>query len=70
MLATTESIQTATYKSVRSTLFSKIHWCLTRNNYETLKKEASNLACKVEVITYDWTHLNTCKEYGTIGGDY
>ncbi len=38
-----------------------------RKDYETLKKEASNLASKVEDITYNWAwDTNTGDEYGLL----
>jgi hypothetical protein len=53
MLSTTKSIKAETHEVVRATPFTKIHGHPSRNNYETIKKEASNLASELEDITYD-----------------
>jgi hypothetical protein len=66
MPSTTKSIEAETYKAVLATPFTKIHGCPTRNNYENLKKEASDLASELEDITYDWTCAPTGEEYGLL----
>jgi hypothetical protein len=50
-----KTLKQTTYETVRSTSFTKIHGRPTRSNYENLKKEASNLASKLNDITYDWS---------------
>ncbi len=52
-----------TYDTVRSSSFTKICGRLTQSNYENLKKEASNLASKLDDITYDWSQSLTGDEY-------
>jgi hypothetical protein len=53
------------YNAVRTTPITRIHDHLTRDDYETLKKEASDLASKVDNITFDWAQdTNTGNEYG------
>ncbi len=66
MPSTAKSIDAETYKAVWATPFTKIHGCSSRNNYKTLKKEASNLVSELEDITYDWTWAPTGKEYGLL----
>jgi hypothetical protein len=63
MPSTTKSIKAEAFEAVRATPFTKIHGRPTRNNYETLKKEASDLASELEDITYDWTRSPTGEEY-------
>jgi hypothetical protein len=59
--------ETAAYDAIRANPFTQIHGCPTRNNYETLKKEASDLATKVKDITYDWVRdTKTGDEYGLL----
>ncbi len=55
MPSTTKSIEAEAFEAVRATPFTKIHGRPSRNDYETLKKEASDLASELEDITYDWT---------------
>jgi hypothetical protein len=52
--STAKSAETAAYDAICMNLFTQIHGHLTRIDYETLKKEASNPASKVKDITYDW----------------
>jgi hypothetical protein len=59
--------ETTAYNTVRTNPFTRIHGRPTRNDYKTLKKEASNLASKVEDITFDWSQdTNTGNEYGLL----
>ena len=44
------------YDAVRATPFTQIHGRPTRHDYESLKKEASDLASKVDNITFAWSH--------------
>ncbi len=55
-----------TYESIRATPFTKIHGHLSRNNYENLKKEAFDLACESDNITYKWSRSATGEEYGLL----
>ena len=66
MPSTTKSIEAEAFEAVRSTPFTKIHGRPSRNDYETLKKEASDLASELEDITYDWTRSPTGEEYGLL----
>ncbi len=55
------------YNAVGVTPFMHIHGRPTRNNYETLKKEASDLGRKVDNVTFDWAQdTNSGKEYGLL----
>ncbi len=51
---------------VRSTSFTKVHGRPTRSNYKNLKKEAFDLASKLDDITYDWSRSPTGKDYGLL----
>jgi hypothetical protein len=54
MPSTTKSIVAETYESVQALPFTKIHGHPSRSDYETLKKEASDLASELEDdIMYD-----------------
>ncbi len=65
--STVKASETAAYDAVCSKPFTQIHGCPTRNDYKTLKKEASNLASKIEDITYDWAQDTiTGNEYGLL----
>ncbi len=66
MPSTTKSIEVETYKAVQATPFTKIHGCPTRNNYKTLKKEASDLASELGDITCDQIRTPTGEEYGLL----
>ncbi len=55
-----------TYDTVRSSSFTKIHGRPTQNNYKKLKKEASDLARKMDDITYDWSRSPTRDKYGLL----
>ena len=64
MPSSIKEIENTTYESVRGTPFTKIHGRPSRNDYEILKKEASDLACELDNITYDWSHSAAGDEYG------
>jgi hypothetical protein len=55
MPSSIKTLEQMTYEMVRSTSFTKIYGRPTRNNYENLKKEASDLASKLDDIAYDWS---------------
>ncbi len=60
------TLEQTTYETVRSTSFTKIQGRPTRSNYENLMKEASNLASKLDDITYDWSRSPTGKDCGLL----
>jgi hypothetical protein len=66
MPSSIKELESTTYELVQATLFTKIHGCLSRNNYENLKIEASDLACELDDITYNWSQSATGKEYGLL----
>jgi hypothetical protein len=62
-----KATETTSYDAVRTTPFTRIHGCSTRQDYELLKKEASDLASEVENITFTWSHdTATGEEYGLL----
>ena len=62
-----KSAETASYEAVRAVPFTRIHGRPTRHDYENLKKEASDLAGKVDNITFDWCRdPATGDEYGLL----
>jgi hypothetical protein len=62
-----KTTETTAYNTIWANPFTRIHGRLMRKDYETLKKEASNLASKVEDITYNWAwDTNTGDEYGLL----
>jgi hypothetical protein len=62
-----KSAETASYDVVRAAPFTRIHGRPTRHDYETLKKEASDLASEVDNLTFDWCRdPATEEEYGLL----
>ncbi len=61
-----KTLKQMTYEMVRSTSFTKIHGRPTRSNYKNLKKEASDLASKLDGITYDWSQSPPGQDYGLL----
>ena len=60
-----KAAETTSYDGVRAIPFTRIHGRPTRQDYELLKKEASDLASKVENITFTWSRdTATGEEYG------
>ena len=53
-VSTAKMAETTVYNAVRATPFTHIHGRPTRNDYETLKKEASDLPREIDNITFDW----------------
>ncbi len=51
---------------IRSSSFTKIHGRPTQSNYKNFKKVASDLASKLDDITYDWSRSPTGDEYGLL----
>jgi len=62
-----KAVETTSYDGVRATPFTQIHGGPARQDYELLKKEASDLASYVENITYTWSSdTATGEEYGLL----
>jgi hypothetical protein len=59
--------ETRSYDAVGATPFTRIHRHPTRQDYELLKKEASDLASKFDNITFAWScDQATGEEYGLL----
>jgi hypothetical protein len=65
MASTAKQAKATAYEGVRSHPFTRIHGRPTRNDFDTLKEEASMLACEVEDINYPWSK-NAQNEYGLL----
>ncbi len=52
MPSSIKEIENTTYESVRAARFTKIHGRSSRNDYEILKKEASDLTSELDDITF------------------
>ena len=65
MPSTGKQAEATAYTSVQGYPFTKIHGRPTRNDFDTLKEEASMLACEVEDINYPWSKSAT-GEYGLL----
>ncbi len=63
MPSTIKTLENTTYDTFHFSSFTKIHGRPTRSYYENLKKEASDLASKLDDITYDWSQSPTGDEY-------
>ncbi len=62
-----KAAETTSYDAVRAKPFTRIHGRPTRQDYELLKKEASDLASEVENITFAWSrNTATGEEYGLL----
>ena len=62
-----KAAETTSYDGVRATPFTRIHGRPKRQDYELLKKEASDLASEVENITFTWScDTATGEEYGLL----
>jgi hypothetical protein len=62
-----KAAETTSYDGVCATPFTRIHGRPTRQDYELLKKEASDLASEVENITFTWScDTATGEEYGLL----
>jgi hypothetical protein len=66
MPSTIKTLEQTTYDTVRSSSFTKIHGRPTQSNYKNLNKEASDLASKLDDITYDWSQSPTGDKYGLL----
>ena len=59
--------ETTAYDNVHKAPFTQIHGRLTRQDYKTLKQEASDLASEVDNITFAWScNTATGEEYGLL----
>jgi hypothetical protein len=62
-----KAAETTSYDAVRANPFTRIHGRPTRQDYELLKKEASDLASEVDNITFEWSRdIATGEEYGLL----
>jgi hypothetical protein len=62
-----KAAETMAYDTVHTAQFTQIHGRHTRQDYETLKQEASDLASEVDNITFVWSHdTATGEEYGLL----
>jgi hypothetical protein len=61
-----QTLEQTTYDMVRSSSITKIHCHPTQSNYENLKKEASDLASKLDDMTYNWSQSPTGDKYGLL----
>ena len=52
MPSTAKQAKATACKNFRTHPFTRIHWRPTRKDYNTLKEEASTLACEVEDTNY------------------
>ena len=66
MPSTIKTLENTTYDTVCFSVFTKIHGRSTQSNYENIKKEASDLASKLNDITYNWSQSPTGKECGLL----
>jgi hypothetical protein len=65
--SSTKTAETMSYNVVRTAPFTRIHGHPMRHDYETLKKEAFNLASKVDNLTFVWSQdPATEEEYGLL----
>ena len=55
MQLTIKTLENMTNDTVHVAAVTKIYGCPTQINYENLKKEASDLASKLDDITYFWS---------------
>ena len=65
MPSTAKQAEATAYESAQSHPFTRIHGRPTRNDFDTLKEEASMLECEVEDINYPWSKSAT-GEYGLL----
>jgi hypothetical protein len=66
MPSTIKTLEQTTYDTVHSSSFTKICGHPTQSDYKNLKKEASDLASKLDDITYDWSQRPIGDEYGLL----
>ena len=65
MPSTAKQAEATAYEGVRSHPFTRIHGRPTSNDFDTLKEEASMLACEVEDINYPWS-ISATEEFGLL----
>ena len=65
MPSTAKQAKATAYENVPSHPFTRIHDRPTRKDFDTIKEEASTLACEVEDINYPWSK-NATGEYGLL----
>ena len=65
MLSTAKQAKATAHENVRSHPFTRIHGRPTRRDFDTLKEEASTLACEVEDMNNPWSR-NATGEYGLL----
>jgi hypothetical protein len=53
--STAKLAESASYDAALATPFTQIHRRPTRHDYETLKKEAADLASEVDNLTFAWS---------------
>ncbi len=62
-----KAAETTAYKTVCTAQFTQIHGRPKRQDYKTLKQEASDLASEVNNITFTWSCITaTGEEYGLL----
>ncbi len=62
-----KGVETMSYDAIYTAPFTRLHGWPTRNDYKTLKKEASDLASKVDNLTFAWSwDPATGEEYGLL----
>jgi hypothetical protein len=66
MPLTIKTLKNTTYDTVRFSAFTKIHGRPMQSDYKNLKKEASDLASKLDDIANDWLRSSTGEEYGLL----
>ena len=66
MPSTIKTLENTTFDTAHFSSFTKIHGRPTRSDYKNLKKEASDLASKLDDITYAWLQSPTREDYGLL----
>ena len=66
MPSTIKTLKNRTYATVRTSSFTKIHGRPTQRDYENPKKEAADLASKLDNITYAWSRCPIGQEFGLL----
>ena len=65
MPSTAKQAEVTAYKGVQSHPFTRLQGQPTRSNFDTLKEEASMLACEVEETNYPWSK-SAAGKYGLL----
>jgi hypothetical protein len=66
MLSTIKTFKNTTYNTVRTSSFTKMHGRPTQRDYKNLKKEAADLASKLDDTTYPWSRCPIGQEFGLL----